>query len=80
MNGFVVTVGCQSVVFNDLKIMAGEIERYYRDPVATELAYRNTSINKMMEAPEPDCPGQESPILPTQRVGGPVEARDGRNV
>jgi len=45
LNGWIVTVGCQRVVFNDEDAMLREISRYLHDPVAIETIYRTSAIN-----------------------------------
>lgn len=56
LNGFVVTVGCQKVVFDNLKLMKEEIYRYYLDPESVEKEYLSYAINKPDAAPELECP------------------------
>ena len=41
LNGWIVTVGCQRVVFNDMESMLGEIRKYLKDPCSAEKSYRN---------------------------------------
>ena len=36
MNGFVVTVGCQTVVFNDVQTLCGQLANYLTHPEQTE--------------------------------------------
>ena len=38
-NGFMVDVGCKTVVFEDLERMIGELRRYYADPDVVEKEY-----------------------------------------
>jgi hypothetical protein len=45
VNGFIVTVGCQTVVFSDLDYMLQELKAYILNPEATEVRYRTESIN-----------------------------------
>ena len=44
LNGWVVTVGCQKVVFNDLGCMMSAIRRYLEDPEEAEKSFRE-SVN-----------------------------------
>jgi hypothetical protein len=57
LNGFVCNIGCQTVVFNDVKLMAKEIVRYYKNPDAVEREYVKNAVNKTMlvNVPQP-CP------------------------
>lgn len=40
LNGYIVRVGCQTVVFGSLTDMLAEIRNYLNDPEATEKRYR----------------------------------------
>jgi len=51
LNGFVVQVGCQQLVFTDRTTMAREIDRYYENPETVEKAYVANAVNKTLEAP-----------------------------
>ncbi len=46
MNGFIVTVGCKTVVFTDPARLTSELLRYYKSPEDTEKDYLATAINK----------------------------------
>jgi hypothetical protein len=52
LNGFVLQVGCQKVVFNDTKTLANEIRRYYDDPEGVEASYIKNAVNEMQGAQE----------------------------
>lgn len=45
LNGFVVRVGCQRLVFKDLLSMLTQIEQYYKDPVPVETHIREHSLH-----------------------------------
>jgi hypothetical protein len=47
LNGWLVQVGCQSVVFVNIDTMCAEIKKYYANPDETEKGYINNAINKM---------------------------------
>jgi hypothetical protein len=47
LNGWIVTVGCQSVVFQDREVMIGEVDRYIGDPDKVEKEYMAKAKNKM---------------------------------
>jgi hypothetical protein len=51
LNGYICTVGCQQVVFQDRKQMLTEIGKYYQNPEATEKRYIKDAINKMDQNP-----------------------------
>ena len=44
LNGWIVKVGCQKVVFTTMDTMLENLERYLTDPVATEKQFRE-SVN-----------------------------------
>lgn len=63
LNGWIVKVGCQTVVFSDMQYMLEEIERYIENPKATEKEYMENAKNKTMTAPEeavPDRPADDN--------------------
>lgn len=45
LNGFIVTVGCQVVVFNTTREMLEAIEDYLNDPIEVEKTYRAEALN-----------------------------------
>jgi len=63
LNGFVVNVGCQTVVFSTIEMMTTELARYYKDPEKVERDYRAAALNKTLEGavaevqqcPPPPC-------------------------
>lgn len=56
LNGFVCQIGCQTVVFDDTKHMAKEIERYYKNPEKVEQEYLENALNSHnMTVPQPVC-------------------------
>lgn len=46
LNGFIVTVGCQRVVFTTLTTMLTEIVRYQASPQEVEKEYISNALNK----------------------------------
>jgi len=52
LNGYIVQIGCQTLVFNDLNTMMLEISRYFENPEKTEKFYLETSINAGKLAPQ----------------------------
>ena len=53
-NGFIVTVGCQKLVFNSIDILCGELKRYQANPEQVEKEYQATALNKMSDCRPPD--------------------------
>lgn len=62
LNGWVVHVGCQSVLFTELERMASEIRRYYLNPSEVEADYLVHAVNKVMETSL--AVAAESPVPP----------------
>ena len=61
LNGFLVKVGCQEVVFTSLDKMTTEIYAYYTDPEAVEKAYVKSAVNKPGTGPGPGYLGVMTP-------------------
>lgn len=53
LNGYIVTVGCQTLVFNTLSALTTNIGEYYADPDATEKRFRETGLNKRLLQDQP---------------------------
>jgi hypothetical protein len=53
MNGFVVNVGCQSVVLDSVANLVEAINAYYTDPEQTTRRYLASRINDTMDSPVP---------------------------
>lgn len=58
LNGFIVKVGCQTLVFDDVNVMLSELGKYLLDPDEVEREYLDNSINSgrlwgAVEIPEP---------------------------
>ena len=70
LNGWIVTVKCQTVVFNDLNIMLEELEQYFLDPIKREKWYRDRAINA-----KHILVNGEAPIDPLLRQPDPVQWR-----
>jgi len=51
LNGFVVEVGCQTLVFKDIQTVAEELIRYWKNPRAVEQEYLQNAVN-LQEAAE----------------------------
>ncbi len=46
LNGWIVKVGCQTVVFEKLNTMLDELRRYIEYPEETEKRYEKNAVNK----------------------------------
>ncbi len=46
LNGWIVTVGCQTVVYQDRNQLVTDLDAYLRDPSATEQRFLSTSVNQ----------------------------------
>lgn len=53
LNGFIVEVGCQTVVFNTPDQLGAEISRFYKDPNKVEQEFIAKRVNDMMANPAP---------------------------
>lgn len=69
LNGFVLIVGCQRVVFPNAAAMCGEISAYYTDPLKTEIRFRKDAVNATLG--DAVCPPVNPPFNPD---GCPVMA------
>lgn len=47
LNGFIVRVGCQELVFTSMETITKELIRYQADPGAVEKEYLEHAVNKM---------------------------------
>lgn len=52
LNGFIVKVGCSTVVFNSIDLLCDELRRYQKNPGVVEEEYVLKSINPI-QPPEP---------------------------
>jgi len=59
LNGFVVDVGCQTLVFNDIEEVARQLVAYQREPAAREKFFAENAVNKTLYQ-EPVCEPQPS--------------------
>ena len=55
LNGFIVNIGCQSVVFDSRSKLLAELGRYLENPRGLEVEYRKNALNPEAspEVPEP---------------------------
>ncbi len=51
LNGFVVKVDCQTVVFESRKALLSALTRYYDDPTGVEKEYLAARVNDTMSGP-----------------------------
>ena len=69
LNGYIVKVGCQTVVFANQSQMMTQLSRYLAFPDEVEAEFRNTSINSThcfanpvpCEPPRNACPDLDTP-------------------
>ena len=75
LNGFVVRVGCQTLVFNRIEDVAANLIAYQKDPETTEQQFIKDAVNKTMEVPPPDAPPACAPLQYANQAayGGPVD-------
>jgi len=65
LNGFIVKVGCQEVVFTSVEALAHELVRYQVNPVEVELEYIRNALNPQIGSLQRQ-PGGIIPSLPTE--------------
>lgn len=46
LNGFIVKVGCQELVFHDIDHLCGELKRYQANPDMVEKEYLARAVNR----------------------------------
>lgn len=46
LNGFIVEVGCQKLVYNSIEVLAADLVKYQKDPVAVEKEFQEKAVNK----------------------------------
>jgi hypothetical protein len=46
LNGWIVTVGCQTVVYQDRNQLTSDLDAYLKDPEATEARFLKTAVNQ----------------------------------
>ncbi len=67
LNGFVVDVGCQRVVFGSILELSQEITRYFKHPEEVEKEYCERAVNKpVTQNPPENQPGMSIP-MPRER-------------
>ena len=70
LNGFIVSVGCQTVVFPDPQSLGVAVARYYTSPDEVEKEYLSKPVNKI-KMDGPLCP---SPSNPPECAGQPADS------
>ncbi len=83
LNGFIATVGCQTLVFNDLDELLGNLRSYLQDPEATETAMRKNALNtKITLGSQPEeivCTGRRNAgVVASPPIPWPTEAQGGQ--
>lgn len=51
LNGFIVQVGCQTLVYQNIEFLARDLVEYQKDPERVEVLFRRAAINKTLERP-----------------------------
>ena len=46
LNGWIVTVGCQTVVYQERNQLVSDLDAYLKDPTATEERFLKASVNQ----------------------------------
>ncbi len=46
LNGWIVTVGCQTVVYQERNQLVSDLDAYLKDPAATEKRFLGSSVNQ----------------------------------
>lgn len=60
LNGFIVAVGCQTLVFGNIAELAGELINYYNNPEKVENEYTSKSVNRTLVPELTGMPDPES--------------------
>ena len=55
LNGWIVDVGCSTVVFTDIDSMLGNLEAYLKDPEGVEKRFLEGSVNSEKLGPSVAC-------------------------
>jgi hypothetical protein len=58
LNGFIVQVGCQMLVYSNMEDLTGDLIEYQSDPEGTEALFRKNAVNPM-ETTAPAPPSYE---------------------
>lgn len=77
LNGFIVSVGCQTVVIQSPQELGARITEYYKDPTAVERIFIQNKVNDTMDVQVPmantmdQCCATEAcpPPMTTEPVG-----------
>ena len=78
LNGYVVNVGCQTLVFQSRQALISELDSYLDQPDLVEKRYRDTALNKdILNVPAPQEATANTPEMPVdaprcepRRMGG----------
>jgi hypothetical protein len=74
LNGFIVHVGCQTMVFADIQEVADRLVDYQKAPDTYENMMIENAVNKTMEVPAPEPVSREEDCMetPSQPMGRPL--------
>lgn len=53
LNGYIVQIGCQSLVFNSFELLEVELLRYFKNPTEVEHSYKVNAVNPSCLTSEP---------------------------
>jgi len=76
LNGFVVSVGCQCVVFDSVGKLACAIAEYYQNPEATEKKFIKERVNNTMDNPVGIVRSTPDNPVPTREPRAVVDSLD----
>lgn len=76
LNGYIVKVGCQRLVFETSDRMVSELSNYLNDPEATEDEYIKNAVNPMEECPMVECPSPPASSPATQAESDTMLSND----
>ena len=69
LNGWMVQVGCQTLVYTDPDKLTGDLRDYLRDPKAKETAVIESAVNKRLLQDMPQ-PMAEAPMQALNTMAG----------
>lgn len=72
LNGFIVNVGCQHLIFNTIEEVAAELVRYQKEPQKVELEYRKKAVNDTLGDVPQASPGNLLPPIQQRQQAGVV--------
>lgn len=77
LNGFIVKVGCQTLVYSDRRTLLDDLDAYMADPAKKEADMRETALNKRLLQAEAAI-AQPAPNQPMPECAAPTVAAERR--